>query len=703
MKGVMHARFSILGGSESLPDEIDIGSHIEDEFVISRAGSRVISNFGSDKWDLSCYNARRIIFDFQGIAKKGDALGRKIVREVKVITFMMLFSGVKVASRIQVKAHSVKRFHSVIMEIAKSAYSIGVTLSEAHKSDEFLMALKSSIVSLDSARKLGAIKILLEYLSRANYQDDLKSYGIPLLVPNDQLKDIVAMINKLSNENSTEPQRTPLIPTRILAELITACEELIEKTAPQLNGVLELVNRVYNDPEVSPAYAISLDTPSAAHSSFKARKAMKVKRGARDVWSWKIEKHNAISFKDAATELNCHEIVSEDRFGIPGFKSLKEYLSSVRKAGEILIHAFTGMRSHEVLVLPFDFFGILEISGLDPIPVIKSFTSKVDAKNYGENTIWVTSKRISKVSEVLQKIALIFHAMNTADPVDTNELPIFVSPNWSLSACTTHYKFPLAKTGQYQEQSKYADPLWFLPGIHIQECDARELQAFDAFREWDKDARFKVGSKWPLSSHQFRRSVAVYASRSGMVSLPSLSTQYKHLSRAMINIYSENSSFAKQIICRGDSIPESHGVIRDFQKSQNFNAAMRFHENVINKKEHIWGGTGKNIQRFKDRDELPLIMSDRVETEKAISRGQLRYTETIVGGCMLNGTCDKYGVYDVVPCVTSCAEAILEDNKVLEYVEGLRFGLRYMDSKSFQHKAALKEIEDITALMEKRD
>jgi len=355
------------------------------------------------------------------------------------------------------------------------------------------------------------------------------------------------------------------------------------------------------------------------------------------------------------------------------------------------------MRKHEVRVLPYDFFGRLEIYGLDPIPVVKSFTSKIDARNYSESTVWVSCERLEGVAEVLQKIARIFCMMNTVEPVNVNDLPIFIGHTWGGSAEAVHHNYPLAKTGIYQAQDKLPDPLWFLDRINIESTDIDELVAFDAFRGWDSDRRFQQGNKWPLSSHQFRRSVAVYASRSGMVSLPSLTTQYKHLSPAMSALYGENSSFAKQILCKNVDTPESHGVIREFQDSQAFNAATRFHENVINNKNRLSGGTGKKIQRYKETNSLPLIMSDRAKTKKAISNGSMHFTETIVGGCLLNETCKDYGVYDVLPCVGGCPEAILEDEKVADYMEGLKLGLNYMDVDSLQYRAAQKEIDEITA------
>ncbi len=43
----------------------------------------------------------------------------------------------------------------------------------------------------------------------------------------------------------------------------------------------------------------------------------------------------------------------------------------------------------------------------------------------------------------------------------------------------------------------------------------------------------EVGKPWPLTFHQYRRSLSVYAHRSGMVSLPALNGQLQHITDEM--------------------------------------------------------------------------------------------------------------------------------------------------------------------------
>ena len=703
MGRVLNATFASPKYVDILPDALNVGTPIDDEFVVSRSKTGVLSRYGDTTWDFSPYSANRVVFDFEELAGRDGELASVLVREVKLIMFMMLFSGIKTAGRKNQKANSLKAYHSVVLDISKCAHSVGVPLSEAAQSDAFLMAFKSSIVSLEADTTLGHIKALLLFLSRASHTSSLAPYDIPIVIPKNQLSDVLIMIDKVRSAIDREVERTPLIPTRILSELISGCEDHVSKCAPYLDGTISLVNKVYNDPGTSPSYGINDSSAKSAHSAFKGRKSLKAKRGVGAEWSWKTEKHTLVTLEDAAKEHDCLELFTLGQSANIGFKSLKEFLSSVRVAGEILVHAYTGMRLHEVRVLPYDFFGRLEIYGMNSIPVVKSFTSKIDAKNYSEGTVWVSSNRLEIVAKVLQKIARIFYIFNSAAPVDVSKLPIFISPLWGGTAEPVHYDYPLAKTGVYQPETKHPDPLWFLDRIAIESSDIEELVTFDAFRDWDKDSRFEVGKKWPLASHQFRRSVAVYASRSGMVSLPSLATQFKHLSAAMTAIYAENSSFAKQILYKEGEIPATHGVIKDFQQAKVFNAATRFHEVVIANQNRLRGGYGKKIQRFKDNGTLPLIMSDRVKTEKAMSTGRMSFVETMAGGCMRNGgTCKEYGLYEVTPCFGGCPDAIVDDGKAAVYVEGLEFELSYMEPGSLQYAAIQKEIYDIKAKLSER-
>ncbi len=67
----------------------------------------------------------------------------------------------------------------------------------------------------------------------------------------------------------------------------------------------------------------------------------------------------------------------------------------------------------------------------------------------------------------------------------------------------------------------------------IEEEDIKELEDIDPFRAWHTEPEFAIGKRWPLTTHQLRRSLAVYANASGLVRLSSLRRQLQHITREM--------------------------------------------------------------------------------------------------------------------------------------------------------------------------
>ena len=89
------------------------------------------------------------------------------------------------------------------------------------------------------------------------------------------------------------------------------------------------------------------------------------------------------------------------------------------------------------------------------------------------------------------------------------------------------------------------------------------FEQIDPHRAWRSEPRFQLGVPWTLTSHQLRRSLALYAQRSGLVSLPSLRRQLQHITEEMSRYYARGSAFANNII--GDN---KHHFGHDWQDAQ---------------------------------------------------------------------------------------------------------------------------------------
>ena len=68
--------------------------------------------------------------------------------------------------------------------------------------------------------------------------------------------------------------------------------------------------------------------------------------------------------------------------------------------------------------------------------------------------------------------------------------------------------------------------------IVFEKSDLEELTNFNLLVDWENEYELVVGKSWLFNYHQFRRSLAVYCSRSSIVKLSTLKKQLKHISYA---------------------------------------------------------------------------------------------------------------------------------------------------------------------------
>jgi hypothetical protein len=184
-----------------------------------------------------------------------------------------------------------------------------------------------------------------------------------------------------------------------------------------------------------------------------------------------------------------------------------------------------------------------------------------------------------------------------------------------------------------------------------------------------------------------------------MVSLPTLKTQYKHLSAVMTALYGENSTYAQNFLIDKNGKPLDHrSVLTSFRESVRFNTSVRFYDQVIKSETRLKGPVGSEIQRAKDKGNLPKIYESRVSVEKTLKQGRIAYIETPVGGCTCKGDCPHFGVDIVLPCTRNCPDAILSEDKLEIYLDSLRFDQAEFSPTSRPFKLIASEIDHITKM-----
>ena len=191
--------------------------------------------------------------------------------------------------------------------------------------------------------------------------------------------------------------------------------------------------------------------------------------------------------------------------------------------------------------------------------------------------------------------------------------------------------------------------------LRICEADLAELETFDGFRNWHEEKDCQIGKYWNICTHQFRRSLAVYGARSGIIGLGTLSVQYKHLTEAMTLYYRDNAVFAPNILA-SDSQKE---FIQELEYQRLVHSYAQFDEGVINSSSKLFGGAGTYLQLQKDREQLLKVFPNREETIKRMKKGEIAYKPSLFGACTSPDSCEKISFTAITSCL-SCAHAVFD-------------------------------------------
>lgn len=661
---------------------------IDPEYVISRdKEGKVLSQFKHSTWDLRVYGAPSAFhFDSWWDAKtRGpmDKLANLIRVEIKTFCWLSLFETTANSGRSRGISY-VTSLMIVLRAVAKLAHVLNLPLSEAEGSSQFQVRLRSSIENLDEGFSSSrVIKALLKDAALWHQLPHVK-WRVPRLVPEADLSTVLILLQKKSLKALDKQESRPLIPTRLFGKIISGARDQLKSAEPHLQNLELLLIEVFADP--------SLCVDGRQSYENNANRVLKL-YPFRVLQTWEGAQWQSLSYAETL-----------ERFGLTGYAEQKElvnlrsiidHITHLQVLCAFLIHAFSGMRKSEVLAMPYESVVHCAAKGFGDLPVFVSHLQKFTQRaNYSRPLVWATSDEGIYASRIAQKLSrLIWFCDNPLwDDLPAN-VPLFIGRRLKKEAPQAHYSLPMMR-------SLYATENWRGAckslQLFIEEEDLKELRTFDAFRAWDENPDFAVGKLWPLTSHQFRRSVAVYASRSGMVSLPTLKTQFKHLSEVMTGLYSENSTYAQNFLIDENGKPIDDGsVLTSFRDAVAFNTSVRFHEQVINSERPLRGPIGADIQRAKTTNSLPLIFKNREETQMAVKQGRFSFKDTPVGGCVLKGSCPHFAIDLVLPCTTNCEHAILKPEKLETYIESLRFDLETLSPKSRPYQLIAREIDFI--------
>lgn len=373
--------------------------------------------------------------------------------------------------------------------------------------------------------------------------------------------------------------------------------------------------------------------------------------------------------------------------------ALTGLITEVYLVCKLQIHLFSGMRSDEAKTLPYHCLVTKNGGHGRTHSLISGITTKFNGGRR-QTTLWVTTEQDGfRAIRLAQRFAAIIYKSVGTTPsnsdADKDKFPLFLSSSylpWEPRKYSLEERMQPAKPKLSQKKSLLTR---LLPVI--EEADLKELEDMDPFRAWRDESMFAVGQRWPLGTHQLRRSLAVYANASGLVRLSSLRRQLQHITREMSLYYARGSTFCRNFIAN-DPLGYKKHIASDWQDGEDEAMALAFTRDVLNSKEPMYGGAGNYYQRQKERGEI-LSAEDVARRMKS---GLLSYTPGPLGGCVKPGGCDKrrgLALVDISCATDGCKNLVGKHSKIIQVIQLKRAALAHVTSDSIEAKIEREELE----------
>ena len=626
----------------SFPDESTIVTYTEN--------NTPLSFFTDDIWDFSKYISsytQTTIINFS----IEDKLSDKSKFYLKLCLYFYIYQGVNNTSALSFRTIIGK--YRMLRRLALLCEEFNSDFANIENNRFCLNAIIDSI-SFDTKANIGKNLNIFELVNKTGYFYEIEGFGFS--------KESLNIVRTIESKAIDSIKQTPLIPTKILADFMQKTTDFFDEFQLIKNQLLEFFS---NERFYRRAASGGISVP------FK---------------QLKIPDELRAYFKKYSLTTRSHII---------------SHFLYIQSLGSAYISCFSGMRKNELSSLPYNCLEVIE-NNIDEkkIYILNGYTNKL-TKIGIKSCSWVTSKQVLPVLDTLQTIAKIHKIVIDIGYIKAEckdiplekypLLPIFNQQNHEVGVHPL-YKFPtLATATLSQNIYKIIEPILF------EESDLEELTNFNLLVDWESEYDLVVGESWQLNYHQFRRSLAVYCSRSSIVKLSALKKQLKHISFDMTLWYSNNFHNAKKINMEKD-------FINEYQTEQELFKFNSFCEKVVDNSSTLFGAKGTNYELVRNSNDIPVFFTDRKKLQKYVKENRLSYKKTPLGGCAKTGQCNKLSFAYATACVT-CSEAIFDDDSVIALNKAKANYLSQLakfEEDSISYKQFLIEIEAIDNVLAKR-
>ncbi|MAD89527.1 MAG: integrase [Pseudoalteromonas sp.] len=587
----------------------------------------VLSHFGDQTWDVTHY------VDVKIVSKKRASFTHltttPLLQEQKLLAFLGLFAVGTLRQGATIKTTTFLERNLNLTQVYKYLESIKAEsiciLNHPIQFARFCEYLKSLKMSGPYTAKL---------LFAINWVEAVRNQiPIKLLLP--RTTTIKELGRQLGCPTKLESEQFYAIPSRLMQLIYSKAIEYIDNYYPIRKTLLHIHTEQQENYEIG-----------------KAVVDRKIKTGQ---WNWltSCSPHYKVEICKAKpqrpTDILQSYASNIDEKGLIPLK-INEFdwlYSHLLMCCFLVCGAFSGMRRSELYGLHSDSFKTLKLKD-QTFYSLQSMHSKMTPA-VPEKAEWLTSPITGKAIELASDLT---QNMRTQLMISDNRLDnerassiwlvqkirgktpnIFTGPPF-----VAHYKRLVEEAGAIVNEQDYEEFKLLNPNLNIH-----------AYKQ-----KIVIGKPWAFTTHQLRRTFAVFGKRYNLLSDVAIKQQYKHLYLPMAQWYSEGGVAAKIKHVKVDS--ELNNLLREVDREVTTQLLFQWY----NSEDKLFGKKGLDV--IKDRQNTAVKYSSWDALYAQVSAGRVSIAGTLHSYCMAGYECRMEKVVSPTNCF-NCENVVIDEAK----------------------------------------
>ncbi|MFV8453760.1 hypothetical protein ACNO5M_01510 [Vibrio owensii] len=417
--------------------------------------------------------------------------------------------------------------------------------------------------------------------------------------------------------NTTERQQTLTIPERLCDAIYGKAIELIEAAHPHRELIARIECELHNN-YLEGSRIVDEKVANGVSFTFVLANG-------------EVDNHKRASVCADNQPQSASDIIAPLAQKLPSIPlkngdDFQRYLGQLITASYIVCGGFSGMRDSELDKLTPNSYYKDTFEGRE-YHMLQSHTFKLGEKR----ETWVTARSSKTAIELMA--ALTENWRQEAEYPDEK----YKNSLWVNQSYRSHP--PKLMTNWNQRLKQFCKQFNFIVTEEdYQECLDSNPHSHEKIKE-----DVVVGKPWPMTTHQFRRSLAFYCIKNRFGTMVALKQQFKHLYLAMTEWYTNGGKLASY---RSLVVDEKiQAMLEDINAETTANKIFKqWHSD-----EKLSGSHGKAI--VKMRGEVPMIYSSWDVIYRAVKDGKLTLHGSLHSYCINGYNCDMDGVVAPQFCV----------------------------------------------------